>query len=104
VAQIKNAFAEARDSNNALAMRRYLRNRFDFVGLKRPHYRNIIRPLFAEFLRELQPVAIKAVVKDLWAQSERKFQYVAIDLLIRISNRLPAADLTLIDQLLRSKA
>jgi hypothetical protein len=29
---------------------------------------------------------------------------VAIDLLIRISNRLPAADLTLIDQLLRSKA
>jgi 3-methyladenine DNA glycosylase AlkD len=98
VTQIKNAFTEARDSSNALAMRRYMRDRFDFVGLKRPHYRNIIRPLFTTFLRELAPVEIKAVVKDLWAQSEREFQYVAIDLLIRISNRLQAADLTLIDQ------
>jgi DNA alkylation repair enzyme len=35
VAQIKNAFAEARDSNNALAMRRYMRDRFDFAGLDR---------------------------------------------------------------------
>jgi hypothetical protein len=41
-------------------MRKYMRDRFDFVGLKRPHYRNIIRPLFTTFLRELQPVEIKA--------------------------------------------
>jgi 3-methyladenine DNA glycosylase AlkD len=64
-------------------MRKYMRDRFDFVGLKRPHYRNIIRPLFTTFLRELQPVEIKAVVKDLWAQSEREFQYVAIDWALR---------------------
>ena len=104
VAQIKDAFAGARDPNNALAMRRYMRDRFDFVGLKRPRYRNIIRPLFAAHLRKLQPVEITAVVKDLWAQLEREFQYVAIDLLIRISNHLQAADLRLIDQLLRNKA
>ncbi len=81
-----------------------MRDRFDFVGLKRSRYRNIIRPLFAAHLRKLQPVEITAVVKDLWAQLEREFQYVAIDLLIRISNYLQAADLRLIDQLLRNKA
>ena len=104
LAQIKDAFAGARDPNNALAIRRYMRDRFDFVGLKRSRYRNIIRPSCAWRLHKLQPVEITAVVKDLWTQLEREFQYVAIDLLIRISNYLQAADLRLIDQLLRNKA
>lgn len=104
VDQIKTTFAQARDPRNALAMRRYMRNRFEFLGLKRPQYRDIIRRLFAAHLRELEPAEITAVVRDLWAQPEREFQYVAIDLLARMTHRLPASALETIDKLLRHKA
>jgi hypothetical protein len=50
VAQIKTAFAEARDSNNAVAMRRYMRDRFDFIGLTLYFDQSPLRCCLYEFI------------------------------------------------------
>jgi 3-methyladenine DNA glycosylase AlkD len=68
------------DARRAVAMRAYLRNQFEFLGIPSPKRRVVVAPLLGS-LRGAGPDELIAYAKELWRQPQREFQYVAIDLL-----------------------
>ena len=60
----------------------YMRNQFEFLGVKTPLRREISKDLITQS-KELSEPELVALCKDLWAQPEREFQYVACDLLAK---------------------
>ena len=60
----------------------YIRNQFEFLGVKTPLRREISKDLITQS-KELSEPELVALCKDLWAQPEREFQYVACDLLAK---------------------
>lgn len=75
------------DPEVAIGARNYMRNQFQFIGVKTPTRRKVTRSL----IKQSQTFSEKELIticQDLWNEKEREFQYVACDLLIKNSNRL----------------
>jgi 3-methyladenine DNA glycosylase AlkD len=100
VAALGLGFSALADPARAVAMRAYMQDRFAFFGIASPARRSVQRsvPLPAD-------QEIPAVVRKLWMQGEREFQYAAIDLLARRRKALdPEAFLALAVELARQKS
>ena len=65
----------------------YMRNQFEFLGVKTPLRRELSKDLLRQS-KDLSERELVASCKDLWAQPEREFQYVACDLLAKNAKRL----------------
>ena len=65
----------------------YMRNQFEFLGVKTPLRRELSKDLFTQS-KDLSERELVALCRDLWAQPEREFQYVACDLLAKNAKRL----------------
>jgi 3-methyladenine DNA glycosylase AlkD len=69
-------------------MAAYMKNHFEFLGIKTPIRRNATRALVGR-----QREHVMEAAKVLWARPYREYQYVAGDLLDRQAEYLPAAAL-----------
>lgn len=68
----------------APAMKKYLRNKFAFMGLKAPARRALQKTFLAENQEESQDRAtVISFVRALWEQDEREFQEFGVDLLVK---------------------
>lgn len=87
--RLTEAFAGAADPDAAVAMRAYMRDQFEFVGIPTPTRTAIAREAFAGLGR---PSAddVLAFAHAAWARPERDHQYVAAKLLRRHVKLLPA--------------
>jgi len=65
----------------------YMRNQFEFLGVKTPLRRELSKSLITQS-KVLSERELVALCKDLWVQPEREFQYVACDLLSKNAKRL----------------
>jgi 3-methyladenine DNA glycosylase AlkD len=63
---------------DAPAMKRYMKDRFEFIGVKTPARRAVSTPLIKPLRHD--PQAAVEVVDALWAMPERELHYVAADL------------------------
>ncbi|EUJ40707.1 DNA alkylation repair enzyme [Listeria weihenstephanensis FSL R9-0317] len=68
------------DSEEKRAMEQYMRNQFAFLGLRSPVRRVLYREFVAEHGKPLDSVA---TARELYAQTEREFCYLAIDMLTK---------------------
>ncbi|NBO35200.1 MAG: DNA alkylation repair protein [Actinobacteria bacterium] len=66
-----------------------MRNQFEFLGIKTPLRRELSKDLVKKS-RDLSERDLILLCKELWAQPEREFQYVACDLLAKNAPRLSA--------------
>jgi 3-methyladenine DNA glycosylase AlkD len=89
--QIQAAFAAQANPENACAMRSYLRDHFDFLGIKTPLRRALIKDLGkVDFhLTDLEQLA-----RALWLLPEREYQYAAIDLLATHKKKVDVSQLS----------
>lgn len=88
VNQVESTLSMAKDDQNAEAMKAYMRDQFDFLGIQSTPRRAMLKELFTtQYLPELGELAF--VVDELWAKPEREYQLVAIDLLIKSKKKLP---------------
>nr|WP_051999385.1 DNA alkylation repair protein [Listeria cornellensis] len=71
---------EHADSEEKRAMEQYMRNQFVFLGLRSPKRRVVYRDFVAAYGKPKDAIA---VAKELYAQSEREFYYMAIDILTK---------------------
>lgn len=87
----------------AAPMKAYMRNQFEYLGIKTPEQSQLLKGFIAEYglpsLGDLAPILL-----DLWALPEREFQYVALGLLGRFENQLPAEFIVTIETLLTTKS
>jgi 3-methyladenine DNA glycosylase AlkD len=85
--QLRTEFKKAADAKVAEDASAYMRNQFEFLGIKTP----LRRELSKELINQSKNFSEKELVsfcKDLWAQPEREFQYVACDILAKNAKRL----------------
>jgi 3-methyladenine DNA glycosylase AlkD len=65
----------------------YMRNQFEFLGVKTPLRRELAKDLVNQS-KDLSEAELIELCKELWAQPEREFQYVACDILAKNAKRL----------------
>ncbi|TYR98780.1 DNA alkylation repair protein [Rossellomorea vietnamensis] len=84
-------------------MKAYMRNQFEFLGIRTPERKIVLRDFLKEngapSLEELPEIA-----RTLWKQPEREFQYLALALLDKNRNRLQPEHLSLIEELIVTKS
>ncbi|MDR1442640.1 MAG: DNA alkylation repair protein [Bifidobacteriaceae bacterium] len=96
------AFVAAACPDNAAPMKRYMRDQFEFLGIKTPVRRALERPLIKAARHS--PRVDWEFVEVCWGKSEREFQYLAVDYLRATGGRLTPADLPRLRSLAERKS
>ena len=87
VKQLRTKFEKVADHETAEGAAAYMRNQFEFLGIKTPLRRELCKDL-VNISKHLSEKEVIALCKELWAQPEREFQYVACDILAKNAKRL----------------
>jgi len=103
VRDLNTLFLRHANARNAGPMKRYMRGQFDYIGLKGPILAGLLRQFVAS--HGLPPLAdLDHILRDLWTLPQREFQYVAISLLGRLENQLPASFMHTLEYLIVTKS
>lgn len=78
--EILAALRSVANEEEAKAMRRYMREQFDFLGVKAVERREVVSPVFQSHTPQ-DSEELEAWIRDLWAQPYREIQYTACDFL-----------------------
>ncbi len=78
--EIKKAFEEKANQENAVPMAAYMKNRFEFLGIKSQLRKEIQRP-FMKQIKSLDTGELKSLLKSLWLMPFREYQYFAAEIL-----------------------
>jgi 3-methyladenine DNA glycosylase AlkD len=101
--QARELLEKQRNPEAAASMVRYMKHRFEFLGLPRTVYQPLARPL----LVSLRPYANEKLLLDaaarLWKLPEREYQYLTGDLLDRYHKLLTPDSLPHLQKLLQQK-
>ncbi len=103
VKNIESIFSKNANSEYALNMKKYMKNKSEFFGINSP----LRRELCKESLRKenLPPIdIIRDIVNEFWKKPEREFQYFAMELLSKYSKQLEIDDYQLFEFMLTTKS
>ena len=100
--EIINKFEENKNEENSQAMKKYMKDKFEFLGIKSPLRKELQR----EFLKEIDKKAPidKSLVQILWKEDEREYQYLAIDYLVKEKKKLQRKDMIFLEELITTKS
>jgi 3-methyladenine DNA glycosylase AlkD len=87
VSSLRNELTKHADPQVSKDAAAYMRNQFEFLGIKTPLRRELAKDLVIQS-KELSEPELIALCKELWRQPEREFQYIACDLLAKNAKRL----------------
>jgi len=103
VASLKTLFEQNADPTQAAPMKKYMRDQFEYLGIKTPKNVSLQKEFFEEHgfprLSELD-----TVLHDLWSLPQREFQYVAAGLLGRFNKQIPAKFIKTIEYMIITKS
>ena len=103
VTSLKTVFEQNANPAQAEPMKKYMRDQFEYLGIKTPQNIALQKQFFAEHgyptLLELD-----LVLRDLWSLPQREFQYVAVGLLGRFNEHIPAKFIKTIEYMILTKS
>ncbi len=100
---LKTLFAQQADPTQAQPMKQYMRNQFEFLGIKSPVQKNLFKQFVTEQgLPELSQ--LESIVRELWNWPEREYQYVALAFLGMFQKHLTPDCLPLLEHLITTKS
>src|SRR5687767_1792813 len=103
IRRLKTLFEKHADAAQAAPMKKYMRDQFEYLGIKTPKNVALQKKFYAEYgLPELS--ALDEILRDLWALPQREFQYVAVGLLGRFNKQIPDTFIQTIEYLLVTKS
>lgn len=92
-------FEENSDSVIADGMKRYMKNQFEFFGVKSPTRKEISRQIFKE-VKHLEREETISLVKDLWNEPQRELHYLAQEILFKnLKNKWDKEDVEFLEWL-----
>lgn len=98
---IQMVFRANRSLIDAPPMEAYMKNQFTFLGIRAGERKKLV----AEYLKENgAPQDLLGFTIALFAEEEREFQYVAIDLLSRYGKKQPSEAIKVYEQLIVTKS
>lgn len=101
--QLKALFGVHADPKQAGPMKRYMRDQFEYLGLK-------VWQMSALLKRHIEAHGLPAladldeILRDLWGLPQREFEYAANGLLARFEDRLPAGFIRTLEYLLVTRS
>ncbi len=102
--ELTNAFLAARNNEEAEKMAAYMKNQFEFLGIKSPDRRQLQKTFFTQYGWPDGADTVR-LANELWQKNEREFQYLAIDILERYFKRnFKVSDITLLESLITHKS
>jgi len=103
VANLKALFEKNSDPSQAAPMKKYMRDQFDYLGIKTPQSKMLMKEFIGK--QGLPPIEeLDTILRDLWALPQREFQYVAMNLLDRFEKKLPANFIITLEYLIVTKS
>ncbi|MBD0851502.1 DNA alkylation repair protein [Maribacter arenosus] len=89
-------FQSNSDPSIAAGQKAYMRNQFEFYGIKNPKRREIQRP-FLEKSYLPPKVELQLIVKTLWQKPQREYQYFAQELVFKYRTQFDKNDIVLLE-------
>ena len=87
----------------ALEQKAYMRNQFEYYGLKAPERRKIQAPfLVKQYLPEKKE--LHKIVKTLWEKPQRDYQYFSQELVFKYVKQLEKGDMSLFEYMVTHKS
>ncbi len=83
---LQKLFEQNADEETASGAKKYMRNLFEFYGIKSP----LRKEIYSRFYKENglpDSDKIEEIVKDCWQQPQRDFQYFAMEMLKKIAKK-----------------
>ena len=103
VTSLKPLFEQNADPVQATPMKKYMRDQFDYLGIKTPKNAALQKAFYKEYgLPELSE--LDTILRELWALPQREYQYVAMGLLGKFEKQLPAEFIDVIEHLIVTKS
>lgn len=100
VNQLESAFQENSNNDNALAMAAYMKNHFDFYGIKTTERRLILKTIWTTNKKEVNS-NVREIATTLYAKKQRELHYSAIEILIKkLKGNYKKEDIDLIEKLI----
>jgi 3-methyladenine DNA glycosylase AlkD len=103
IKDLQKLLHQKRNPVNAIPMKKYMRDQFEFFGLKMDERRALCK----EYMNS-HPLPegkrLRDIVRELWMQPERDFQYFAIELLIKCRKEWAEDDIGLFEELIVDKS
>ena len=103
VVSLKDWFEKHANPSQAGPTRKYMRDQFDYLGIKTPQN----KALFKQFVSEhgLPPMDhLDLILRELWSLPQREFQYLAMSLLSRFEKKLEPNFVTTLEYLIVTKS
>jgi 3-methyladenine DNA glycosylase AlkD len=103
VAHLRTLLEQNADPAQAAPMKKYMRDQFEYLGIKSPQVKTLFRQAIKEkgvpSLEELDQV-----VCELWALPQREYQYLAISLMERLEKKLPSNTIKTLEYMITHKS
>ena len=99
--EIKKAFEENRDAENAIAMSKYMRDMFKYYGIPTPARKSIYKELLKK--EKLGAIIDWALLDKCYEDEYREFQYFVMDYLSLVQKRLTYDDIPKIKKYIKTK-
>lgn len=103
VKKIIKSFEAHLDDELAIGMKKYMKDHFDFLGIKKPVRATLMKELLKEF-KTLPENEWRTVILQLWELPFREYQYAAMELCGKRVKELQPEDVGMLEQMLLKKS
>lgn len=99
VASLKSLFEQNADPAQAAPMKKYMRDQFEYLGIKSPQVKTLFRQAVNENgLPDMEE--LDQAVRELWELPQREYQYLAISIMERLEKKLPAKSIKTLEHMI----
>lgn len=103
LAPLVKAFERSADAENAGPMKKYMREQFEYLGIKTPQRKALEKEFFGEY--GLPPVGeLDKLVRRLWVLPHREYKYTALEFLARRKRYLTSDSVSLLEWLITTES
>jgi 3-methyladenine DNA glycosylase AlkD len=100
---LTHLFEENRNEENAESMKKYMKDHFPFLGIKKPQ-RSELEKQFFQSTGLLKEPFNQEFIRELWAKDEREYQYTGLVYMEKSLKKLEKADLPFMEELITMKS
>ncbi len=103
ISTLELEFEKNSNAKIALGQKAYMKNLFEFYGIKTTERREIQKPFL---VKQYLPAKseLKAIVKTLWEKPQREYQYFSQELVFKYVNQLELKDIKLYEYMVTHKS
>ncbi|MFK5982192.1 MAG: DNA alkylation repair protein [Flavobacteriaceae bacterium] len=103
IIKLEQEFKNNKNVEIAMGQKAYMKNRFDFFGLKSPIRKELQNPFLLK-TNLPKKEELEFVIKSLWKQPEREVQYFAQELLQKYAKQYEKNDIDLFEYIITQKS